>query len=389
MTYTGQFTVESSPDGTTWTALTSYVVNATLTVGRQRLTDRYTPDILSVELLAPSSGGPTLPVVRNQIRIFNSALYPTTPLYVGVITDVQRAYGIPYTSATQKAPADRITITASVLNSYFLGRGYANAEVIAADTATSTALNNVVTDALGSASYVNTLDGGGGFFTFWKVQGETFSGIALDYINTILQSTVSRLRDRGGTGLRAATIIEGQIVLANPFNFSDGSGSTTGWTETVVYDQIEFVASDDNSYTQIRMDYNNGSTVTSTSGAAPYSTYQVTSNTYTAAQAQSASDYTLAVLQQTGTRPFRISTKASMIGASTVPDLITNSFVINTEIRIMFRGTTYVMICEGFTISQDLDDCRYTFYFSPSLGQPIILDSIYLGILDTNTLGLG
>lgn len=389
MTYTGQFTVESSSDGTTWTALTSYVVNATLTVGRQRLTDRYTPDVLSVEVLAPSSGGPTLPVVRNQIRIFNSTVFPTTPLYVGVITDVQRSYGIPYTTATQKAPADRITITAAVLNSYYLGRGYANAQVIAADTATSTALNNVTTSALGSSSYVTTLDGGGGFFTFWKVQGETFSGIALDYINTILQSTVSRFRDRGGTGLRSAVVIEGQNVLANPFNFSDGSGSTTGWTETVAYDQIEFVASDDNSYTQVRMAYNNGSTVTSTSGSAPYSTYQVTSNTYTQTQAQSAADYTLGILQQTGTRPFRISTKASIIGTSTLPDLMTSSFVVNTEIRIMFRGTIYVMICEGFTISQDLDDCRYTFYFSPSLGQPLILDSVYLGILDTNTLGLG
>jgi hypothetical protein len=49
----------------------------------------------------------------------------------------------------------------------------------------------------------------------------------------------------------------------------------------------------------------------------------------------------------------------------------------------------YVVILEGYTITQDLDDAYYTFYFSPGLGQPLILDSTTFGILNTNTLGLG
>ena len=62
---------------------------------------------------------------------------------------------------------------------------------------------------------------------------------------------------------------------------------------------------------------------------------------------------------------------------------------IGSEINIRFRSTVYTVILEGYTITQDLDDAYYAFYFSPALGQPLILDSTAFGILDTNTLGLG
>ena len=57
MTYNGQWAVAYSANGSTWTDISSYVVNGTMRVGRQQLTDRYTPDTFSVELLAPLTAG--------------------------------------------------------------------------------------------------------------------------------------------------------------------------------------------------------------------------------------------------------------------------------------------------------------------------------------------
>jgi hypothetical protein len=391
MSYNGQFVVEISADDVTYTNYTSYVINATLRVGRQQLTDRYTPDVLNLELLAPLTSGPAIPPLGYYVRIYNFTGYTAGQyLYKGIISEVNRNYGMPYTSATGAAPADRISITALVRNMYFMGRAYNNARIITAGISAKTAVDTIVLDGCGlsvAATYVGIPGGGSAaFWDNWPMQGETYSGIVLDYVNTTLQGTVSRMKDQGKSTFQ---MIQGDQTQGNNFNFSDGTGSTTGWTATYGYDAIDFVASQDNSYTAVRMTYNTSSATTSSTGSAPFSTYQVTSNTQTLAKADSAADYTLAILGQSQYRPFSISTRAKIMTNPLLPEQLAVSSTIGTQVWIMFRGTTYYCILEGFTITQDLDDARYTFYFSPSVGQALILDSTAFGILNTNTLGIG
>jgi hypothetical protein len=66
-----------------------------------------------------------------------------------------------------------------------------------------------------------------------------------------------------------------------------------------------------------------------------------------------------------------------------------DSKVIGSLVTVTFRGTTYNVILEGFNVSQDLEQATYTFYFSPAIGVPLVLNSTAFGILDTNTLGIG
>ena len=392
MTYNGQWAVAYSPNGSTWTDISSYVVNGTMRIGRQQLTDRYTPDTFSVELLAPLTAGPAIPPVRYYLRAQTNVTGVDVTMFAGIITDVNRDYGMPYTSATGAAPADRITITAASYGMYLAGRGFATSVVIGASTTLETAVNAVYDDGVstsGGPTFVGSPSSASNIWNTAIAQDETYSGNVLDYINSVVASVVSRMSD--GPSLTAGpNLLDGNYVSGNDFNFSDGAAFGT---QTHPYYQIEFLASDNNSYTEIRVGYNsNAATATAVSGSQPYQTYSTVSVLENASTAQGAADLTLAILSQSQYAPFRVSTKASIMTNPLLPEQLSSANTgraIGSEINIRFRSTVYTVILEGYTITQDLDDAYYAFYFSPALGQPLILDSTAFGILDTNTLGLG
>lgn len=380
MSYTGQFTVEVSEDTATWTALTSYVINANVRVGRQQVTDRFTPDTCTIELLAPANGGPAIPPRGYYLQING-----TNKLFNGIITDVRRDYGIPYTSATGNAPADRITITAESTALYWCGRGYATDVIITTAMDLGTAGTNVFFDgvtSLNSPNYVGTA-----FGTFVS-QNETFNGIVLDYFNSQAISVVGHITDRGFSSA-PNLYANGERLDEKYVSFTD-TGSQSSATDTYFYDQIEFVASDDNSYTQVRVNYNSSAAqAVSSTGSQPFGSYTTTSILENLADAQQTADVTAAILSQSTLRPFRISTTTTIVGSFDLAAQVNDYNLVGTRCDVTFRGTTYNMVIEGYQISQDLDQGRYTFYFSPALEQPLILDSTAFGILDTNTLGIG
>ena len=382
MTYSGQFTVAVGATSTTLSPVTGDVINVSLSVGRQRITDRWTPDICTVELYAPATGGYTVPDLGGWLRL-NDA----NKIFIGIITDVRRDYGMPYNSGTGDAPADRITITAASVGKYYAGRGYATSVSIPTSQALSDAIASVWFDGVSSIISSPSLTGNGWSFI---AQNETYTGNVLDYLNTSAQSVAGYITDRGASG-SPNMVSNGTRAVQNHMNFSDVPGSQSSVTWTYYYDSIEFLASDDNSYTQINVAYNSGAgTATALSGGQPYNAYNTTSNLENLADAQQVADVDLAILSQSAYRPFRVSTRSALWQGVLGPYYVLDQFdVIGTTMNVTFRGTTYALICEGFTVSQDLEDARWTFYFSPSLGVPLILDSTAFGILDTNTLGIG
>jgi hypothetical protein len=376
--YTGQFTVETSDDAATWTALTSYVIGASVKIGRQRLTDRFTPDICTIELLAPANSGPAIPPRGYYLQING-----TNKLFNGIITDVRRDYGIPYASGTGAAPADRITITAESTALYWCGRGYASSVSITTAMDLITAGTDVFydgVDALNSPTYYGTA-----FDTFIS-QNETFNGIVLDYLNSQAISVVGHITNRGFSP--APTLwANGERLDENYVNFKDTGSQSSG---NYFYDQIEFLASDDNSYTEVRVAYNSAaSNAVAQTGSQPFASYSTSSVLENLGDAQQTADVTLAVLSQAQYRPYRISTGSPLLGSADLPTKTNDYNLVGTACAVTFRGTTYNMVIEGYTITQDPEQARYTFYFSPALNAPLILDSTAFGILDTNTLGIG
>lgn len=373
MSYTGQYAV--TINGTAWTA---YVINVSLTVGRQQFTDRWVPDTAVIELLAPANSGPAIPSLGDQIY-FDYQVSPPS-LFRGVIVDIERSYGIPYASATGYAPADRLTIRAQAEATNEPARAIATAVTISTNADLSTAISDVWFAAINALSAPG-IDGPGAAFI---AQSETYTGNVLDYVNSCMISCAGYLYDNGSVNLKSNGYRSGTNII----NFTD-TGSQSSSTHTYFYDAIDFLATVDNSYTRVRVGYNNGSaTATASTGTIPYTAYQTTSNLKNLSEAQQVADVDLAILSQSAYRPFRISTKASIVGSFDLATQLRQN-PVGTRVAITFRGTTYQMICEGYSCSQDLNDARWTFYFSPALAQPLILDSTTFGILDTNTLGIG
>jgi hypothetical protein len=381
MTYTGQYTVTFGS-----TDVTSQVINVSLRIGRQKITDRWTPDICQVELI-PSSTFST-PTIGSFVKL--TVTGASNQAFYGPVTDVQRTYGIPYNSGTGAAPADRVVVTAESWAKSAAGRARASAVSITAGNPLADGINTLNTSLSTNIARFyqdQSID------ATLKQQGETYTGLFLDFINSVMISTVGYLQERMSTanpGLYFAT--NGSNAANNYLNFTD-TGSQSSATNTYFYDQIEFLSSIDNNYTEVTVAYNNGSGPNSaTTGSAPYTTYSTTSNLQLSGQATDCAGIYLASLSQSSTRPYRLSTTSQIVGSVDLDTVLGNqisSIVIGSLVTVTFRGTTYNVILEGFTVSQDLDQARYTFYFSPAIGVPLVLDSTAFGILDTNTLGLG
>ena len=382
MTYNGQFTVTMGPSTTVQYPVTDQVINVSVKAGRQKITDRFTPNIATVELYAPATGGYTIPNLGDVVNIVSNGY---VQFYFGKITDVQRVYDMPYNSGTGKAPGDRITITAESLAGYACGRGYATSVNIAASTTLKQAVDAVFDDGV-SPSGVQVYFYGTAWDTF-DAQNETYTGNVLDYINGAIISTQGYFIDHGQYA-DPYLYASGQRAKDNFINFTDAASPTNG---LYTYDQIEFLAAVDNSYTLINVSYNSGAaTVTATSGSAPYTSYTTTSILEDAADAQQVADVMRSILSQSAYRPYRISTRATMWPGVNGPGYYEAIYtILNTTVDIAFRGTTYNTILEGFTVNQDTEDARWTFYFSPALATPLVLDTTAWGILNTNTLGLG
>ena len=61
---------------------------------------------------------------------------------------------------------------------------------------------------------------------------------------------------------------------------------------------------------------------------------------------------------------------------------------VGTQVSVTFRGTTYVCIIEGVTMSATPDNALFTYYVSGAdLNAYLILDDATFGKLDENRLG--
>jgi len=172
-------------------------------------------------------------------------------------------------------------------------------------------------------------------------------------------------------------------------NFSDVANDATNQ----VYQTIDFGSLADNFYTQITVDPENfaAQTVTKVGATAPFRTYNV--NTFNASTAQ-ATDYANYLLNNYDTASFAIqsfscaaaaqsSFQLDKIGAS---NYLPNA--VGTQVSVTFRGTTFVCIIEGVTMSATPDNAFFTYYVSGAdLNSYLILNNATFGKLDENKLG--
>jgi hypothetical protein len=354
--------------------LSGWTTDAQVVVGRNRIIDRWQPSEVTITLLDP-----------NPVATLRVGGYLTVKGIGFVIVSISRTYGIPYNSTTHSAPQDIV-----VLNALSTGLKYCGQIKYQDETLTANTLKEYAYTATGNISGGGAPVFSGSAWDTFTAKLTNFSGSGLDLLNGLVNGVVGYVQDPGTFN---NVIFQNPLNLGssgiyaanNHVNFTD-SGAQSSATNTYHFDEIQFLATTENDYGVIIVTYNVGANVVTAGSAGPE--YQTNTLLNTGSQAQQMADVLAAILASSEITPYSISTKASITDGFDQQSQ-TQYDTIGTRIGITFRGTTYNAICEGFTISQTVNDARYTYYLSPALAQPLILDDTNFGILDTNTLGIG
>jgi|694.fasta_scaffold15745_8 hypothetical protein len=164
--------------------------------------------------------------------------------------------------------------------------------------------------------------------------------------------------------------------------FTDTNPATTG----MAYDNLEFASLTDNYFTQVTVAPQSFAGQVFQAGTGPRN-LQLNTDDETAEQALSLAQYSQAQFSSAVSVPVTISTKNSLNNALDPAQLISIGCV-SARLPIVFRGATFNTIIEGWNVSANPDDVRYTFNVSDFRQNNVFIlnDPIY-GVLDTSKLG--
>ena len=368
----------------TYTQLTG-IQSISLNRGRQRVQDPFQANTVTIELIPATSYSPALAVGQFiDIKDSNSAL-STETYFCGKITDIERNYGIPYNSGTGSAPQDRIVITAVG------GLGLISSN-LSANWTWSAGLSETVAQSVASAVNVKAALSGLDNVT---VQAQTnYNGSALEILNMLAVTGQFGILDTNTyRGNYSATPDQIQFyrlyfnaVLPN-FYFKD-TGSPS--SNIFKYKEIQYLSGAQTAFTQVQINPEGLASQQASSGSGPWNTLAQNTFNESTTQAASLASYLLAMSNETAPTPFQITTDSTLDASGSSAQSLTlmdSLFGVNSLCQISFRGTIINAFVQGYSAMFYPDRVTVTYYFSPSLGSPFILDSTSFGVLDTNRLG--
>jgi hypothetical protein len=363
-------------DGT-YTQL-SNLVEFSINVGRRHQLDQYGSATATLTFRYPTGfASPITQLVAGTfIRITGTENFPKN--FSGRISNVSVQYGMPYSGGVGNA--DYLLIECE---SWFasLGRMEGNDYAMPAGTVLSQVLNAFTPTGVSmTASAFSS-----------EMAASTISSTWGDWLNRTAMSMNGRIIDAAQNG---------QIKVVSPFDLYQ---SPTVFTDEgpgdskQVYNQIEFQSIADNFYTQVTVDPESfpAATVTKAGATTPYRTYET--NTFNSSTAQ-ATDLANYLLNNYGTSKLAISSISASQRSQGNYFLLDQIGIalgeggvyacVGTQISIEFRGSTYVCVIEGCTVSGTPEDTIYTFHLSGAdLNAYLILDNATFGKLNENKLG--
>ena len=370
------YEVAYSTDGSTYTALTD-VQNITLNLGRQSQLDQIKAATASFSLRYPNGyATPITELVSGTFIRFRNTTGTPYEIFFGKIANVSVRYGIPFVSNVGNADYVDVSCEGQFAD---IARMQGENYVMAADDIIAQ-INNANTET-------GLLCGFLPVSATTEMGGTTVSGTWGDWFAQTALTLNARLRDGGS--IAGSTIVSPFSISVSSVNFSDVANDATNQ----VYSTIDFGSLADNFYTQVTVDPENfaAQTVTKSGATAPFRTYNV--NTFNASTSQ-ATDYANYLLNNYDTPSFAIqsfscaasaqsSFKLDKIGASNYLPA-----AVGTQVEVTFRGSTFVCIIEGVTMSATPNETIFTYYVSGAdLNAYLILDNATFGKLDSNRLG--
>jgi hypothetical protein len=336
--------------------------------GRRVKSEMYGSSTASVTFRVPSAM-PASFALEAQVFVNYTTNSTTYNLYTGYITNIAYNYGI--------LPAmDTATIS---LEGYlsFMGRGQLDNFALTGGTtgAEAVRVGNALTGTAktvsnqGTKSYTDT---------------STYTGAAQNVITTLVAMEQGRL----GQGANALYFY-GRDVIQDPagapfyysnWAFTDAAPGVHGWA----YDQVEFASLTDNYFTEVTITPASVATQQAGTGAR-----NLAIDTYdpSTTQAANLAAYVLAEFDNNTSVPVVISTKESLDNYQS-PATIMDNNAVGWQVPITLRGTTYNAVIEGWSVTANPQDIRYSVYVSGfEQNNYLQLGNSVYGRLDYNQLG--
>lgn len=364
-----------------YTSLTG-IQSVSISRGRQRFQDNFAQTNCTIELIPATSYA--LPLAVGQVIDVRDANDRYSPSYfVGVISDIERIYEMPYNSASGYAPADRIIITATgptgALGKQSLSNYALISQLIDTTINSYAAAFNVVAVAYTPSTVFSS--------------AQTFTGGTLDLTNTLLRTQQYLIDDADNNRVGAdfsgdftnsvTTFPAGQGNV----NYTFSDSSTPG---AFKFSNLQYLSSVQNTFRQVQVVSPGNATQSATSGTAPYNTLVYDTYNLNAADALNLANFILSTKSINTATPFSISTNTNLSDDCTDISKLSNlttlangnlAMNLGASVTVIFRGETVTAQIQGINTSFYPDYATVQLYLSPSLGTAFTLDSDAFGIL--------
>lgn len=356
------------------------IQDVSISGGRQALVDNFSATRCTITCrypngyVSPISG--LVPGAPISVEMRNEPTHTTTfGVFIGYVADVEVKYGMPF--ANDVGAADYLIITCEgpfARLARATGNGYAMPSEKIIDQTTRANQQTQVDILYGSADFSRVMS------------ATTVDGSWADWLNQLVLSIAGRIRDSDPIN------VQSQNPDPSGSTFSDSATPAAG---DLPYNSIAFDSLAQNYFNQITVDPVSFATQTVSNIPIGESPRNYTVDTYSGSDSQ-ATDLANFYLSQFGTPTVGISQISFTFNAldtaalqSAVREIFLVGFSpVGKSFPVVFRGTSYLAVVEGFELSLTPASQTCTFYVSDnSLNNFLLLNSTVFGQLDFNKLG--
>lgn len=359
---------------------TGYIQRVNWNLGRTNVTDSFTGGTCSIMgrdiSVITAAGAPQIGYEAKVTISDNSTSPATTASFLGFISDIRRIYGI-----TANYDTWEITVEGTLGR---VGRQTGSITNSAGDT-TYQMFGKIETASDGLVKTPTPTSFVG------QVSAGTISGQVSDMVDLLMSTEQGYLQEAGASGLgpwAPAVQIIGRATttaIIITANLAD-DGSTYQSQTAYKYNEIEFLSAAQNYGTKVTVQATGLADQSAGTG-----TYVQTIQTvnYTTTQAADIAGYLKTILDLSATVPYRVSFNGATNPTASFPLSLADYGSINKWLRIKFRSTEYFVNTIGLDITATPNDYQINLYLVSNRAYAFfVLDSPYLGVLDTNKLGL-
>lgn len=365
------YTIETSTNGTTWTAL-SDVRSINAQIGRTRFADAYAPSSLNFTIgyssgfASPNAALVTGTLVRLK-RTGGAYL-----MWMGRIADVSVDYGIPYAGSV--GVEDTATISCEGALAIW-GRLQGNGVLAPAGAIRSTIGTAIFgTNLLYGTTYTADDDP--------TVEASNVNGSYLEWVNTVATTLGTIVKD-GTDSVDTIGLYSKNYANTIATQFSD----TTNNSSNQQYSQVKLTSQVENYFTQVTVTTQFNGTAIASSGSAPYRTLPLSTINSSNAQATDLANFYLGNYNAPKVSISEIVCISERQNSWNLDLSMGWWDIVGQRTNVIFRGTTYVMTILGCSMSATAAGSVFTYYVADSSLTPFfILDDPNFGILDTNKL---